>query len=215
MSGGVKLGDYIVRIVALNQSEQGWKISAVRGIRSARVTLGDKLNASLQRSKETADAAQQGAEEGTRVIIGSHDSQDVAREAALAAETDSNGVMRVEVVPNPETAASAAGVNQDSDDVRIYHVNVHADTGEPVGEDNANAVLKDAILVDDVSDMIGDNPFSWQACAAAIVTMATAMGNPGIANTYAGSYKMHTDADLWAEVQIILNTVFPNPEESE
>lgn len=201
-------GTYKVNIVAIDSTAAGVQPShtlAIKGIRAARNALGDRLNATLKRSKLTYDDAIAG---NIPALIGSTDSQELALEATVVAETASQGVLGCEVAYEGSGAENAAG---DAGSMRVYKVRVHEDTGEQVFDigRQANVLEKDALLIEDIVTQETGNPFTLEATTHALIAMATANGVPGVATTYAGSYRRHGDEDLWAEVQDLLEHVFP------
>lgn len=195
----MKRAAHILYLVGIEEDK---KASAIKGVRAARQVLGDRLGSTLKRSEAAVDEAQH----SERYILGSHPDLEVVQQAAVAAETESNGVLMVEVGSDAETAASDAGVSDDLG-VRLYHVKVDPGTGDPSDEGE----LQDAVLVNDLENLTGGSGHSWEAIANALIVLVTAEGGPGTAITYARTYAMHGPEDgPWHEVVDILGGVFPS-----
>lgn len=210
MSAGIDAGEWKVNIVSVDSGagdDRPAAVKAIRGIRAARNVLGDRLGSTLQRSKATYYAAL----EDLPQLIGSTDAQERALEAARTAETESLGVLGCEVASYSSGPQNAAG---DAGGIRMYQVAVKPNGTQAAGADDEPFEVEDAILVRDLQGVETGNPFDLETVSCALIAMATANGNPSIANTYAGSYRMHSDSDLWEGVQDLLSHVFPTEGEA-
>lgn len=210
MSAGIDAGLYRVNIVSIDssarhpaRSETPTAVLAIRGIRAARNVLGDRLGSTLKRSKDTYEAALSTLPQ----LVGSTDDQETALEAARAAETHSDGVLGCEVASEPVEAQEPAG---DAGETRLYQVAVKPDGSQATGPDDKPFEIEDAILVRDFEA----SGLDIEVVSCALIAMATANGNPSVANTYAGSYRLHSDSGLWGGVQDLLEHVFPTSQES-
>lgn len=219
---------YIVyaRLASEDRSE-ATKDLAIKGVRAARNVLGDKLGATAKRAEATVMAL--GDTDGPQPIGGCK-GQQTALDAVGAAGSESNGMLVCEVILDhtaPQEAAGSAG-NSDLNDeagVRVYKIEICDDCGSETNEleDGAGACqhngkthFEDAVLVSDVeSELASVNPFSWEACACALITLAACSGTlslPSKTNTYMNNYVVHApDAAVWIEAKRVLATVFPGP----
>lgn len=196
----MKRAAHILYLVGVEEDK---KASAIKGVRAARQVLGDRIGSTMRRAEAAVDEAQH----SERYVLGSHDDLEVVQQAGRAAETESNGVLLVEVGPNPENAASDAGAS-DGLSARIYKVLVDPATGEQAWPDGEP---RDAVLVDDLGNLTGGTGYSWEAISHALICMVSADGGPGTALTYARTYAMHGEEDgVWHEVCELLESVFPS-----
>lgn len=196
---------------------QGWldtdkrdeetKALAIKGVRAVRNVLGDQLGATAKRAEE---AAHKLAEADEPVVLGGTDREDTALSAVQAAVLESKGVLLVEVALSPEAAEEAAG---DAGSMRVFKVYVDEKGEQYFGMDREAVTEKDAVLVEDIDDPIMRNPFSWEACATAMVALAAASGTlslPSKANVYMSSFALNGgEPELWLEAMHALKIVFP------
>jgi hypothetical protein len=206
-------GKFIVAVVGIDPTKQGAQpaaVSGVKGIRSARTVLGDRLGSTLVRSKEAWDEALEKLSDGENYALGSTDDEDKASEAARAAETDSTGVLRVEVQIDPEAPLEAGDgfTGAIEFDVPLFKVRLN-DEGEQVFGDEGHE--HEAIIVEHLAEGIGNRaPFSFPAIAYALTTMAMCGGNPSATLTAVNSYARHSDPETWGEAAALLQIVFSN-----
>lgn len=202
----MKRASYLVVITGI---KEGSTANAIKGIRNARIVLGDRLGSQPKRvASVVADA-----EKSETYILGSHDDLSIAQEAAQRCETDSNGCVLVEVRPNPENAPSDAGVSAEP---KVYKVEVCADCGHETStlldgpdacQHAGESEFKECVLLDDLDGLIGV-PYSWEAIALAVITLTTCNGSPSAALTAANTYALHAP-ETWDEVGEFYEAVFP------
>lgn len=223
------LKKFVVSLTTIDASASGSHsatVLGVKGIRAARFVLGDAVNATLQRSKATWDEAMTVLGEGGTVVIGSADTEETASKAARSAETESQGVLGVQVGQNtesPETASSDLTEGVVEIECDIHQIEMCADCGMATttvqdGPDacqhNRESTFKDAILLDDflagavtAGTASHDGP-ALDAVAYALTAMAIANGNGSMALTICRAFGRHRDPETWGTAGGMIRMAF-------